>query len=536
MLRFAQRIEDRMHRNDQQAQEQVQAKSRKEAAQEAQNQQFQREQRELINNLSGQISELRQAQASTSQPASQAFDMETLQKIVQDAQKGHASKDDLKALIDEAVSKQLSGVAKSADLEKSAARMEKSLHKVSGGSDAQIQEMVQKELASAINKIASHRPGGQQRIDYPHQQRNVPGQPAPGRLETQFIVEELPDDEEEAKQGQRSTSLPLKSVPMPLMPANDLVGQSSLARKKATVLSASTTPSGRTTAVTSDALARLQPLTNISTDVSNSHHSRSRASVMPSQENAVVRVKHSESEPSRSSKMSTVSVQPSPSNAIVRPDARTVQSVESKPSKSSKMSTMSVQPSDNNALVRHAPAETQKHDSKASKSSKMSKMSVQPSSMNTLVRPSPAEAPTHDGKVSKSSRTSKMSVQPSAGNAMVRSSTNDRQQYASAAEAMAVAQAKGGQLSEYGGHRGVPELPDDFPDNASQVEAWQKQQAPKRSTQKGSTISTVRPRNDRRGEVATSSPLKQIDTIQEEDEGSMALIKQSQDVSKKPGR
>ncbi|KAK3704644.1 hypothetical protein LTR37_013743 [Vermiconidia calcicola] len=127
------------------------------------------------------------------------------------------------------------------------------------------------------------------------------------------------------------------------------------------------------------------------------------------------------------------------------------------------------------------------------------------------------------------------SIQPSSSNAMLRPGGGDVQQARSSAEVMALAQSQGGQLSEFGGHRGIPELPDDFPDNASQVTAWERGQGNRRSVEDRSTVSTVRPKNDRRGDVGPS-PLRRLASVQEADEGGTAMVRQSRELSKQSRR
>lgn len=106
--------------------------------------------------------------------------------------------------------------------------------------------------------------------------------------------------------------------------------------------------------------------------------------------------------------------------------------------------------------------------------------------------------------------------------------------------------AQAGQLSPRGGagHDAYEDLPDDFPDNASQVTSWQrgKDAKPKKSTassamKDNNTVARVQPKNDWRAEAMaprTSSGLKQV--TYPEEAGSNALVRQSKDVARRSSK
>lgn len=559
MLGMARNINDRMQRNDQRLQEQAEAQANKEAARHAQQDQAAKEQREMMQQLKNQVADL-QAQVSKPQSAGPAFDMGALQKMISEGRTEQISKADIKQLIDDAVGKQLAGVARSSDLESAAARMERNLHKVSGASDAQVAQQVQRELTSAINQVGRYVDARQKKIEdsqQSSQHSDMPSQPAAAaRMKTEFIVEELPsDDQPRTKHRSSSSHDKVKALPYPGSGTSDTRSQVGSSQKKASVLQPSYDQPLRSSKMST---VSVPPTANDVITLANARQARetdarpsrsskgSTVSVNPSDANAMVRSKAAapvampeagtRSGSTKGPKLSTMSEQPSDMNVLVRPKSNhsgspvsstpgqpfapnpaQVPQATAAPSRSSKMSTMSVQPSDMNTLTKAKPTESaptpnpnqvpqiavmppkssstkmstmsvQPSDANAlmrpkssSSSAKMSTMSVQPSDMNALVRPGFEHPPKQDSRSSK--KLSTMSIQPSDNNAMVRSQPGGTQQNSN-------------------------------------------------SSAKGSRGSRIQAVNDRRGK-ARPSPLRQIENVQLEDGMSQALVRQSKDVVKK---
>ena len=134
----------------------------------------------------------------------------------------------------------------------------------------------------------------------------------------------------------------------------------------------------------------------------------------------------------------------------------------------------------------------------------MSILSIQPSNNNAIVLPdAPPDINKRKTKASKiSPRKSTVHVQASSANAIILPGCGAALPYTSSAQAMAAAQSQGGHLDGYDRHRAYAGLPDGFPDNASQVSAWQKRRVSGKIMGDQGTVLSVRPRNDRRTDVA----------------------------------
>lgn len=590
MLGVAQKIENRMQRSDQRCQELAEAQAKNEAGLQARHEQSAREQREMMQQLQYQMAVL-QSQVSTPQPASPAIDMGALQKIISEGGAEQISKADIKQLIDDAVSKQLSGVARSSDLELAASRMERNLHKVAGASNAQVAQQVQRELTSAISQVERHMDTRQQRIAASQHQHKASPQSNWSQVQTHFTIEELPNDDEQKRTPTASSHCKSKALPAPREGIKDWASQIEKPPHEATAMQTRKVQPQNMIGSTNDSISAFQPQVNQPVRGLGSQGSNSRTSDMPMEGNAVARVKQSSDKPSRSSKTSSVSVQPSERNALVLPRVDKVPEPDSKPGRSSKISTVSVQPSESNAIVRFkaVPAPTpglgsswapsnptvappqlsaerdkkpkmstvsvQPSDQNAlvrakartsssktstvpmpltadqngivgpaqipqiapaavqSRSSKMSTISVQPSKNNALIRASAADADKHDSKEKKLSKKSAMSIQPSSSSAMVRSSRSSEHGKTSSTQAITTSSGFASQVNAYGGEGGLRNLPDAFPDNASQITALEKRRDSKAATQKLSTVGSRQPRNDHRGQLAGPSPLRQLENV-----------------------
>ena len=486
-----------------------------------------------------------QAQILTPQPANPGFDMAALQQVISEVQGDRISKGDIKQLIDDAVRSQLSGVARTSDIESAASRMEQGLNRVpTGASAAQVQQTVQQELAIAVHKVARHMPTQPQKLEGQAAQPDVSWAHHAPQTRTE---EELPDNDHRS----RSDAYRLPSQHLKALPS-----------AKGSVASFASNGSP----FVESALAQFQPAANSS---SKGRASKSRASVAPAADNALAGVKNSEGYSSKGSRMSTVSAQEpgmeyqttprltegalsqkfqinarveeaasksrsskmrgsvvaGPDNALTLMDDQ-----RGTPSRTAKMSTMSVHPSTSNAMAFAGPGELQQYNTDPKRSSKISTASVQPSTSNAMIRPGSGEVQRFHGQESRSSKKLAASIQPARSNALGQPGKGNSQQYTSPAQVKASAQSQGGKLNRYGGHQGLPELPDDFPDNASQVTSWQRRQAPQQPMADQNTVVSTRPRNDRR-EQNVGSPLRQLAFVSGEDDG-MAMVKQSKDLSK----
>ncbi|KAK3698144.1 hypothetical protein LTR37_017102 [Vermiconidia calcicola] len=563
LIRGVHQVDQRLQRLDEgqaQIRQYQEAAYNRLAASSAREQELQRQLLEAEQRHSRDLAEMAHAHASRPQPASPGLDMAALQGIIDEVRSNSLSREDIKHFVGEAVSTQIAGVARSSDIDSAASRMEKGLNKVpASASETQIRQAVQDEIAKAVEKVAKHMAPQQRMLEEQQPRGNVAWElqnngvgldqaystagPSGGQSYGQAnSVYTLPpvmptSTPQPAQVGYQLTPSALAALPSPSKPtrrssksrasvvpgdSNALVRpghgprQPSDFERMPVASSAAPTSMQQTTAgLTLESLSQLQLEASPGESSSKSRVSKSRASIQPGSHNALERVRHSDSPSGTNSKKSTVSVQASEANAMVPPGAREP----SEPARASKQSTVSVQPSSSNAMVRPSSQEP----GGLRRSSKQSTVSIQPSVSYDTYEPRTT------------SKVSKASIQPSSSNAMVRPAGGDVQQPHSSAEVMALAQSQGGQLSEFGGHRGIPELPDDFPDNASQVTAWERGQAARRPVEDRSTGSTVRPKNDRRGDVGPS-PLRQLAGVQEEGEGGTAMVRQSRELSKQSRR
>ena len=420
------------------------------------------------------LAEMALSQALVQQPTTPAFDVAALQKIIAEVQSDRISKSDIKQLVEDAVGKQLSGVAKTSDIDSAASRMEKGLNNMpTGASTGEIQQAVQQELEKAVQKVARHMPAQRQSLEAPRQQVATSMQSMALPYANQSASAEIPQQGQDDHSRHRSSHQSRRLLPAP--PAkHEGCG-----------------------ALTSAALANLP-----GTNVHETSRSKSRASVMPTAENALLPAKRSEDVSEGSSKMSVV-----PSRVP--------------------LGAQSSGPGLSEAALSRLQLETGPRSSSSKSRSSKSRASVAPSASNAITR-----VKHHESKPKMSS----VSVQPSASNAMVRPGSNGARPQLSSAQAMAIAQAGGDQLRDYGGHQGIDDvLPDDFPDNASQVSTWQRQRASRPVLSDQRTVATLRPRNYRMGTVV-HSPLRQVQEMPEDNPGDMALVRQSNDGSKKSRR
>ena len=252
-------------------------------------QQLHHERAEIAQQHNRHIAEMAHIHASTAPPTNPlAFDMGTLQKLVEEVQRDRISHADVQHLVADTVRKEVAGVARTTDIESAASRMEKGLNKLSTGvTAAQVQETVQRELASAVQKVVRSMPAQQQRIEAPYQPTPMPWRTqAPAAQTPQAEGDLVPDDS--ANQASGFTCMQ-RSLPAPSMHPRS------------------------TTLLTAEALASLQPTAGPT--LQKSRQSKTRTSVMSTTDNSLVRLPREGSKNARkSSKMSTLSVQPSASD------------------------------------------------------------------------------------------------------------------------------------------------------------------------------------------------------------------------------
>ena len=407
LIKEAKKLESRLRRLEESqahSREQQEVKDRELAVSRMKEHQLHQQLLEAEQRHSRALADMAQSQTPTQQQKRPAFDMSALQKVIAEVQSDRISKNDIKQLVEDAVRNQLSGVAKTSDIDSAASRMEKGLNRIpDNASLGNIQQLVQHELEKAVQKVAAHMHAQLQALDGPDRLAIPAWQPQAPRFETQSYIEEYPDQRSEVHSRASSSKTRQRSLPAPseVQQAN---------------------PS-------ESALSRLSPEASGETGSSKNRQSMSRVSVAPSANNALTKGKHQEDRQSKGSRMFVTSVQPSVHNAMIRPG------------------------------------------------------------------------------------------------------TTYMERHGSSAQAMAAAQAQGIHPSHYGGHQAFAGLPDDFPDNASQVTAWERRQTSRQARNDEGTVVKVRPKNDRRGDVG-QTPLRQIGAIPEEDEEGMALVKQSKDVSR----
>jgi hypothetical protein len=151
-----------------------------------------RQRRQDAERNSQQLADLVRSQAtSPAAPPAGAFDMGALQKVVRETQAHQLTAQDVERVIEKQVSKRLIGMATKQDIQNAGAQMQGALSKVPASlSQQEVQQAVNRELNNAMQDVAS-------RVN---QQRRVAGhgqpyaQSAQDRVQTEFVIEELPDD------------------------------------------------------------------------------------------------------------------------------------------------------------------------------------------------------------------------------------------------------------------------------------------------------------------------------------------------------
>ncbi|KAK5137694.1 hypothetical protein LTR08_007265 [Meristemomyces frigidus] len=527
--------------------------------------------------------DLAQLHERMSQQQTPPLDLSALHHAIEQLQSGTLSKADITNLVKDTVGKTTAGLATTKDMESAATAMQKEFKRLpSALSGSQIDDAVQRGFDRAIDKHVQPQPK-QQRLEAPR----VPGaqprqQQRPSQRETTFEVTDLSEDANVPVYTPKALEAPGQSgaaqdghgLPAPgyvpssysksrvsVQPSYD----NAVSRVKRTEAPRTGSQQQVDTPLSAAALARLPALSD---GASQHRSSKSRASVRPSDDNAVSRVKHSAAPSSvsnhtgvksseitlarlpgpgndsyqSSSSKSTASAQPSGDNAL------------SRVSHSTAPTSISRQQSASAPLTQSALARLPAPGSSSSKSThSKSRASVLPSDHNALTRSKRSVAPssihvtqpvgTGAALVGSDAKTMLNPKKPTVHS----SGSHAPSQFSSSAQAMAAPYFPGAQPGNYGGHAGLSQnlgLPEDFPDNASQITSWERSREPKRSVAgqgmvDSNTVARM-PKNDRRSEVAApppSSGLRQVTYAPSElDAGGQALVRQSKDVAKRSSR
>jgi hypothetical protein len=120
--------------------------------------------------------------------------MSALQKVIRETQTQQLSVQDIERVIEEQVSKRLAGMATKADIQNAGAQMQTALSQVPAGlNEEQVQQAVNRELNSVMQDVAN-RVKQQRRIAGKGQQDPRIWQTPRDHVQTEFVVEELPDE------------------------------------------------------------------------------------------------------------------------------------------------------------------------------------------------------------------------------------------------------------------------------------------------------------------------------------------------------
>lgn len=143
---------------------------------------------------SQQLAELVRSQATSPSAQSPAFDVSALQKVIRETQTQQLSAQDIERVIEEQISRRLVGMATKPDIQNAGAQMQDALSLVPTGLNAeQVQQAVNRELNSvmqdAANRVNHHR-----RIAGQRQQDPQLWQTPQDHVQTEFVIEELPDE------------------------------------------------------------------------------------------------------------------------------------------------------------------------------------------------------------------------------------------------------------------------------------------------------------------------------------------------------
>lgn len=142
---------------------------------------------------SQQLAELVRSQATSPSAQAPALDMRALEKAIRETLTQQLSAQNIEGVIEEQVSKRLAGMATKADIHNAGAQMQNALSQVPAGlNEEQVQQAVNRELNSVMQDVAN-RVNQQRRIAGQMQQDPQPWQNPQHHVQTEFVIEELPD-------------------------------------------------------------------------------------------------------------------------------------------------------------------------------------------------------------------------------------------------------------------------------------------------------------------------------------------------------
>lgn len=148
---------------------------------------------------SQQLAELVRSQAASPPNQTPAFDMSALQKVIRETQARQLSAADIERVIEEQVSKRLSGMATKADIQNAGAQMQSALSQVPAGlNEQQVQQAVNRELNNVMQSVAD-RVNQQRRLAGQMPQDIPPAQRPQSHVHTELVIEELPDDDDDVE-------------------------------------------------------------------------------------------------------------------------------------------------------------------------------------------------------------------------------------------------------------------------------------------------------------------------------------------------
>jgi hypothetical protein len=196
MNREGSAINKRLHeleRSKARAQDDQQAKDREVRKLQEQLTSVERQSRQDAERNSQQLSDLKRSQATSPPVQTPAFDMSDLQKAIRETQPQQLSAQDIERVIEERVNGRLPGMATKADIQKAGVQMQNALSQAPAGlNEAQVQQAVNRELNNVMQDVAN-RVNQQRRIAGQGHQAPQPGQVPQSRVQTEFMIEELPD-------------------------------------------------------------------------------------------------------------------------------------------------------------------------------------------------------------------------------------------------------------------------------------------------------------------------------------------------------
>jgi hypothetical protein len=153
-----------------------------------------RQRRQDAERNSQQLAELIRSQAASPSAPTPAFDMSALERVIRETHTQQLSAHDIELVIEEQVSKRLSGMATKADIQNAGAQMQNALSQVPAGlNEEQVQQAVNRELNSVIQDVAN-RVNQQRRVEWERQLDPQLWQTPQQHVQTEFVIEELPEE------------------------------------------------------------------------------------------------------------------------------------------------------------------------------------------------------------------------------------------------------------------------------------------------------------------------------------------------------